>query len=183
FGVKDARHWFLMTRAAKDAGFMATAADGEQFEKDLRDGLVRTYSMQIAISEAFRKMGVPGSMLTREFLQRYAGMVMQNPEQQKQIEDETNRLVERIMPGVLRSASQAGRLAPQQLLEVFAKANAVGRMQRTWREIARVSDKRTIAEAEQSGEIVYVDHLLMTGNQLVAQASEPGEQTLKTLFE
>ncbi len=183
FGVKDARHWFLMTRAAKDAGFMATAADGEQFEKDLRDGLVRTYSMQIAISDAFRKMGVPGSMLTREFLQRYAGMVMQNPEQQKQIEDETNRLVERIMPGVLRSAAQSGRLAPQQLLEVFAKANAVGRMQTTWREIARVSDKRTIAEAEQSGEIVYVDHLLMTGNQLVPQASEPGEQTLKTLFD
>lgn len=183
FGVKDARHWFLMTRAAKDAGFMATAADGEQFERDLRDGIVRTYSMQIAVSEAFRKMGVPGSMLTRQFLERYAGMVMQTPEQQKQIEEETNKLMERIMPAVLRSAAQGGRLAPQQLLEVFAKANAVGRMQTTWREIARVSDKRTIAEAEQSGELVYVDHLLMTGTQLVAQAAEPSEQTLKTLFE
>lgn len=183
FGVTDARHWFLMTRAAKDAGFLANEEDGEVFERDLREGLIRTYSMQIAVSDAFRKMGVPGSMLTREFLERYAGMVMQNPEQQKEIDEATTRIMGLVMPRVLAAGAQAGRLSPQQMLEVFAKANAVGRMQTTWREIARVSDKRTIAAAERSGELVYVDHLLMTGNQLVEQAAEPAEQTMRSLFE
>ncbi|MBY0114231.1 MAG: SurA N-terminal domain-containing protein [Phycisphaerales bacterium] len=183
FGVKDAKHWYLMTRAAKEAGFMATAADGEEFERDLREGLIRTYSMQIAVSEAFRKMGVPGSMLTREFLERYAGMVMQTPEQQKQIEDETNTYISRIMPRVLGAAASGGRLNQSQLLEVFAKANSVGRLQTTWREVSRVSDKRTIATADKSGELVYVDHMLMMGSQLVAQAAEPSADTLKKLFD
>lgn len=183
FGVKDPKHWYLMTRAARDAGFMATAADGEEFERDLREGLVRTYSMQIAISEAFRKMGIPGSMLTREFLQRYAGMVMQTPEQQKEIEDETNRLMGVLMPRILGSAASAGRLTPTQLQEVFAKANSVGRMQTTWREVSRVSDKRTISNAEQSAELVYVDHLLMSGSALAAQAPEPAADTLQKLFQ
>lgn len=183
FGVKDYKHWYLMTRAAKDAGFMATAADGEEFERDLRDGLVRTYSMQIAITSAFQKMGVPGSMLTREFLQRYAGMVMQTPEQQKEIETETNRLIELLMPRVLGAGASAGRLTQNQLLEVFAKANSVGRMQTTWREISRVSDKRTVANAEKSAELVYVDHMLMSGASLAPQAPEPAADTIQKLFQ
>lgn len=183
FGVKDPKHWYLMTRAARDAGFMATAADGEEFERDLREGLVRTYSMQLAITEAFRKLGVPGSMLTREFLQRYAGMVMQTPEQQKEIEDQTTQLMGLLMPRVLGAAASAGRLTPTQLQEVFAKANSVGRLQTTWREISRVSDKRTISHAEQSAELVYADHILMSGSSLTAQAPEPAEDTLQKLFQ
>ncbi|HEX8878289.1 MAG TPA: hypothetical protein VF777_16200 [Phycisphaerales bacterium] len=183
FGVKDYKHWYLMTRAAAEAGFMATAADGEQFERELRDGIVRTYAMQIAISDAFREMGIPGSMLTREFLQRYAGMVMQTPEQQKKIDDATTRMMDMLMPRILANAASAGHFSQQQLLEAFAKANSVGRMQTTWREISRVSDKRTISNAEKSAELVYVDHLLMSGMQLVAQAPEPAEDTLQSLFQ
>lgn len=173
FGAEDATHWLLLTSAARAGGFFATAADGAQFEREIRDTVVLPL---VARGKASQRYGP--SLMNSQFGNQLVSMVLNEPETRKELDETTDRL----MPALLNTAMRGGRMTPDDLNLAFAHAMSVGRMQAAWRQAARVSDRRVALEAASAGDIVYVDHLGISARSLAPLASDPPADLVERLF-
>ncbi len=174
FGAENDRHWLLLSHAAQQGGYMSTAADGKQFEKEVRDGILVP---QLARGAAVQKN--PILRQVPKYIDQFAAEELRDPTRRKAIEEEAEKRLE----AAVAYASRTTRTAPADVQLAFAKANAIGRMQSAWGSAHRVSDKRATLEAEEQGEVVYVDHALMVAKSLAPLAAAPSEETLQKLFE
>ncbi|MBX3381395.1 MAG: hypothetical protein KF805_14970 [Phycisphaeraceae bacterium] len=173
FGAENERHWMLLSKAAQKGGYMATAADGEQFEKELRDGILVP---QLARGAAVQQN--PFLRQAPQYIDMLAGQQLADPEKRKAMEVEADRRLGQAVAAAARNA----RATDRDVQLAFAKANAIGRMQTAWREAHRVSDKRAILEADETGDVVYVDQSLMLAKVIAPYAPPPPEEVLQKLF-
>ncbi|MBL8875703.1 MAG: hypothetical protein JNM86_07905 [Phycisphaerae bacterium] len=173
FGAENERHWLLLSHAAQDGGFMGTAADGKQFEKEIRDGVLVP---QLARGAAVQRN--PFLRQAPQYIDMLASQELADPEKRKAMEEEAGK---RLDQAVARAAANA-HATPADVQLAFAKANAIGRMQTAWRETHRVSDKRAMLEADESGDVVYVDQSLMLAKVIAPFAPAPPAELVEKLF-
>lgn len=173
FGAENDRHWLLLTQAAQQGGYMGTAADGKQFEKEIRDGVLVP---QLARASAVQQN--PFLRQAPQYIDMLANRELSDPAKRKAMEEESDKR----MAMAIGYAARNAHATETDILNAFAKANAIGRMQIAWREAHRVSDKRALAEAEQSGDVVYVDQELMLAKSIASLAPAPPEELVQKLF-
>lgn len=173
FGAENERHWLLLTKAAQDGGFMGTAADGKQFEKEIRDGVLVP---QLARGAAVQRN--PFLRQAPQYIDMLASQELADPEKRKAMEEEAGKRLDQAVAYAARNA----HATPADVQLAFAKANAIGRMQTTWRETHRVSDKRAMLEADESGDVVYVDQSLMLAKVIAPFAPAPPAELVEKLF-
>jgi len=173
FGAENDRHWLLLTRAAQDGGYMGTAADGKQFEKEIRDGVLVP---QLARGSVVQQN--PFLRQAPQYIDMLANQELANPEKRKAMEDEAGKRLDQAVGWVAHNS----HATPADVQLAFAKANAIGRMQTAWREAHRVSDKRAAVEAEESGDVVYVDQSLMLAKVIAPFAPAPSPELVQKLF-
>ncbi|MGH7244403.1 MAG: hypothetical protein ACREJD_13410 [Phycisphaerales bacterium] len=173
FGAENERHWLLLSRAAQDGGYMGTSADGKQFEKELRDGLLVP---QLARGAAVQRN--PFLRQAPQYIDMLAGQELADPEKRKAMEEEADKRLVQAVAYAARNSHTSDR----DVQLAFAKANAIGRMQTSWREAHRVSDKRAMLEAAESGDVVYVDQSLMLAKVIAPFAPAPSEELVQKLF-
>lgn len=173
FGAENEKHWLLLSRAAQDGGYMATPADGKQFEKDLRDGLLVP---QLAKGAALQRN--PFLRQAPQYLDMLANQELADPAKRKSMEEEAQK---RLDIAVMRAAGTA-HVSDRDVQLALAKANAIGRMQTAWREAHRISDKRALLEADESGDVVYVDQTLMLAKAIAPLGAAPSPELVQKLF-
>jgi len=173
FGAENERHWLLLSHAAKAGGFMGTAADGQQFEKEIRDGVLVP---QLARGAAVQRN--PFLRQAPQYIDMLASQELADPEKRKAMEDEAGKRLDQAVAYAARNA----RASSNDVQLAFAKANAIGRMQTAWREAHRVSDKRAALEAEESGDVVYVDQSLMLAKVIAPFGAPPSPELVQKLF-
>ncbi|MBX3388860.1 MAG: hypothetical protein KF691_05340 [Phycisphaeraceae bacterium] len=173
FGAENERHWLLLSRAAQDGGFMATLDDGKQFAKDLRDGLLVP---QLAKGAALQRN--PFLRQAPQYLDMLANQELSDPVKRKAIEEEAGKR----MDIAVAQASRTAHVSDRDVQLALAKANAIGRMQTAWREAHRVSDKRALLEADESGDVVYVDQTLMLAKVIAPLGAPPSPELVQKLF-
>lgn len=173
FGAENERHWLLLSHAAQDGGFMGTVADGKQFEKEIRDGVL--------VPQLARGAAVQANPFLRQapqYIDMLASQELANPEKRKAMEEEAGKRLDQAVALAARNA----HASPSDVQLAFAKANAIGRMQSTWRETHRVSDKRATLEADESGDVVYVDQSLMLAKVIAPFGAAPSPELVQKLF-
>lgn len=173
FGAENERHWLLLSRAAQEGGYLATPADGKQFEKDLRDGLLVP---QLAKGAALQRN--PFLRQAPQYLDMLANQELADPAKRKAMEEEAQK---RLDIAVARAAGSA-HVTDRDVQMALSKANAIGRMQTAWREAHRVSDKRALLEADETGDVVYVDQALMLAKVIAPLGAPPSPELVQKLF-
>lgn len=174
FGAENDRHWMLLAKAAKEGGFMGSNADGQIFEKEIRDSVLIPLIARSAVAQQY-----PMLRQQPQYLDMFANNLMADPEQRKKMEEQADKT----MGVLIGRALQASHGNPQVLQSAFSTANAIGRMQTAWREAHRVSDKRATFEADRVGDTVYVDQVLLLAKSIAPFAPKPSEEAMKALFD
>lgn len=173
FGAENERHWLLLTRAAQEGGFTGTAADGKQFEKEIRDGVLVP---QLARGAALQRN--PFLRQAPQYLDMLANQELSDPEKRRAMEEESGKRLDQ----AVALAARNSHATPSDVQLAFAHANAIGRMQSAWREAHRVSDKRAALEADESGDVVYVDQSLMLAKVIAPFGAAPSPEVVQKLF-
>ena len=166
----DDAHWFLLTSAAQDAGFIGEVGDGE----DWIPQLMQLLAPQIAFGQARQQYGDLATQLwSAPFFAQ---------QRQSLIQSALNELLADRNILAARAAG-AGQLTLPELHTALAKARGVLRLLNTYSSIARVSPGRAQITSKQIGDQVIADVLFLPASLLEDSVTAPTEEQLEEHFQ
>ena len=166
----DDAHWFLLTNAAQDAGFIGEVGDGEEWIPLL----LQLIAPQVAFEQARQQGGIAAQFWSHP-----------NFAQQRQslIQDAYVNLLLPDLDLLASSAARAGQLTLPELHTALAKARGVFRMLNTYSSIARVSPTRAQITSKQLGDQVIANVLFLPASLLEDDAPAPTDVQLEEHFQ
>ena len=174
FGLRDDAtddaHWFLLTNAAQDAGFIGEVGDGEEWIPLL----LQLLAPQVAF-EQFRQQ-------YRDSAAQFWSHPAFAQERQARVQGALNQLLADL-DILASSAARAGQLTLPELHTALAKARGVVRMLNTYSSIARVSPTRAQITSKQLGDQVIANVLFLPASLLEDDAPAATDVQLEEHFQ
>lgn len=158
-GIKnnDDLHWFLLSNQAQKAGLVGAESDGQMFvTEDLPDVLA------IEIAQARR---IP------DFYLRQPG-----------VRQELLSQAQKAMPNLVNAARRESQLTEQELYQAMAKLRGTLRLEQSFRQAGRLSERRLQLTAKRLQEFVGVDTVVVPASRLIDSIAEPTEAQLEEHF-
>ncbi len=154
----DDLHWFLLTSEANKAGFVGAESDGEMFLQDMTELL----AIQMAQAK-YKQMA--------EFMLR-----------QPSIRQELMSEAQKALPNFAANAKREAGLTDVEFFQALAKLRGVLRLEQSFMQAGRLSDRRLQIASKRGQEFIGVDTAVIPASRLIETIPDPSEAELAEHF-
>lgn len=162
FGIenKDSTHWLLLTREARQAGFIQDGASGADWVPEL------------AQIEAFWRLPPE--------LRSSAAQIFANPQFQQMLGVQSPQMIQAAMDQYL---AMDGGNTDDSAAHALGRARGVYRMLVAYEQTPRLSGRRALTAATEALDGAYVDYVFLSADLIADGVPEPDEATLAAQYE